>query len=70
MSNPREEPSDFEHLREPSEVEGLQTEEGVSGEDAADELTTSPDEKPSFPDAHPEEARRAREAMGEETPGD
>lgn len=69
MSNHREEPSDFEHLREPSDVEGLQTEEGIAGKAAADELTTPPEDKPNFTESHPEEARRAREQMGEETPG-
>lgn len=69
MTNQRDERSDFEHLREPSDIEGLQDEEGVAGKDAADELATPPEEKQSFTDSHPEEARRAREQMGEETPG-
>lgn len=66
MSNP----SDSEHLREPSDLDGLQNEEGVAGKDAADDLTTSPEEKPNFTESHPEEARRAREQMGEEPPSD
>ena len=66
MSNP----SDPEHLREPSDLDGLQNEEGVAGKNAADDLTTSPEEKPNFTESHPEEARRAREQMGEEPPSD
>ena len=39
-------------------VEDVPVEEGISGEDAAEQLAQSPEDKRNFTETHPEEARR------------
>ena len=56
------------HDDEPLELEDVPAEEGVSGEDAAEQLAQAPEDKRNFTDTHPEQARRERERHGEDTP--
>jgi hypothetical protein len=56
------------HDDEPLELEDMPAEEGVSGEDAAEQLAQSPEEKRNFTETHPEEARRERERVGDDDP--
>lgn len=50
-------------------LEDMQTQEGVAGVDAAEELSSAPEEKRSFTEIHPDAARRERERAGEDAPG-
>jgi hypothetical protein len=52
---------------EPIEIEDIPEEEGVTAEDAEEQLAQSPVEKRNFTETHPEEARRERERQGEES---
>jgi hypothetical protein len=55
---------------EPLELEDLPVEEGVTGEDAAEQLAQSPEDTRNFTETHPEQARRERERQGEDTASD
>ena len=57
------------HDDERLEIEDVPAEEGVSGEDAAEQLASSPEEKRNFTETHPERAREERARAGEDTPG-
>lgn len=54
------------HQDKPIELEDVPAQEGVSGEDAAEQLAQSPEEKRNFTETHPGQARRERERQGEE----
>ncbi|WP_442939981.1 hypothetical protein [Nocardioides sp. B-3] len=56
------------HREEPIQIEGIPEEEGVSGEDAEEQLAESREEKRNYTETHPDEARRERERRGEEEP--
>ena len=43
------------------ELEDVPAEEGITGEDAEEQLAQAPEEKPNFPDTHPDESGDARE---------
>lgn len=58
------------HKDEPIELEDVPAEEGITGEDAAEQLAESPEEKRNYTETHPERARRERERSGEDTPAD
>lgn len=57
------------HDDERIELEDVPAQEGVSGEDAAEELASSPEEKRNFTETHPERAREERERVGDDGPG-
>lgn len=48
------------------ELEDLPAEEGVSGQDANEQLAASPEEKRNFTETHPEKAREERARAGED----
>lgn len=50
---------------EPIQIEGIPEEEGVTGEDAEEQLAESPEEKRNFTETHPDEARDEDQARGE-----
>lgn len=56
------------HEDEPLELEDVPTEEGITGEDAAEQLSKSPEDKANFTETHPEEARRQREKLVDDDP--
>jgi hypothetical protein len=51
----------------PLELEDVPVEEGISGEDAAEQLAQSPEDKRNFTETHPEKARRERARTGDTT---
>ena len=51
---------------EPIELEDVPAEEGVSGEDAEEQLAQSPEEKSNYTETHPEAARHERQRHGDD----